>query len=486
MNVQIAKAGSDAGLADAQRFLAALGGDGVSFSFQTFSDKRKNARLARVLHGSLAKHAGELRWRNGRGAGIFVCVNKTDGKGRKAENIKAVRAYFADLDGVPLEPVLAGPLKPHCIIESSPGRWHAYWWISGAPLTEFKRVQQALAQRFGADPAVCDLPRVMRIPGFRHQKAEPFQSRIVELHDFPRYTHADFVAAFGIDTTHPVASKAASSAASAPKKAVHRLPTAIPQGERTTTLLRLAGAFVRKGIVGDELNTRMQRINAERCQPPLDAREVDAIAARAMSYGSAGYVLIPHALLDSPGWRALSPPAQVIGLAAIRRAAGSNEPFALVHPDFAAQPGLRNDGAFCRHRQELVRAGFLRVQVKGRRSQQGVLPSLYIVAPHAMQGSLTAESGASETPRKQVRKLRKVELALAAESGAVVKSTDRSCAGVVDLGHQATKPQPEIAKQNTQTVARLYVLADHRPRRIGDPARYYCAHRLSFASESQP
>jgi len=43
---------------------------------------------------------------NEMGAGVFVTINETDGTGRRAENITAVRAVFVDLDGSPLEPVM--------------------------------------------------------------------------------------------------------------------------------------------------------------------------------------------------------------------------------------------------------------------------------------------------------------------------------------------------------------------------------------------
>ena len=40
------------------------------------------------------------------GAGVFVTIYETDGTGRKAENIVAVRAVFLELDGAPLELVM--------------------------------------------------------------------------------------------------------------------------------------------------------------------------------------------------------------------------------------------------------------------------------------------------------------------------------------------------------------------------------------------
>jgi hypothetical protein len=38
-----------------------------------------------------------------------------------------------------------------------------------------------LAKQFNSDLSVKDLARVMRLPGFWHQKGDPFQTRIVTL-----------------------------------------------------------------------------------------------------------------------------------------------------------------------------------------------------------------------------------------------------------------------------------------------------------------
>ena len=172
----------------ASHFLQAIDPAG-GFTFQTFDDNpRKDHYLAKVFHGTFSEHRNELARLNKAGAGIFVTVNKTDGRGRKKENVTVVRAVFLDLDGAPLPD--EWPIEPHLIVESSPGRYHAYWLVEGNfPLTQFEGVQKAIAAKFHGDPAVCDLPRVMRIPGFLHQKHTPFLSRIIRDHSLePRYS----------------------------------------------------------------------------------------------------------------------------------------------------------------------------------------------------------------------------------------------------------------------------------------------------------
>lgn len=62
---------------------------------------------------------------------------------------------------------------------TSPCKWHIYWLTNDTKLVEFKPRQLAIAQQFGTDPKVNDLARVLRLPGFYHQKKEPFMTRLV-------------------------------------------------------------------------------------------------------------------------------------------------------------------------------------------------------------------------------------------------------------------------------------------------------------------
>jgi RepB DNA-primase from phage plasmid len=156
-----------------------------AFTFQTFADVETGdgRRLVRVLHGSLNQHFDTLSALNAVGAGIYVTVNQTDGKGRKTENITQVRAQFVDLDGAPLAPVLEWSLKPRIVIETSPSRFHAYWLVAKEVSTDFdgfRERQRQLAKLFNADPKCIDLPRVLRLAGFNHRKAAPFRCRVVK------------------------------------------------------------------------------------------------------------------------------------------------------------------------------------------------------------------------------------------------------------------------------------------------------------------
>jgi hypothetical protein len=180
--------------AEAVRFLSTLDPDVSYFTFQTFDDdaERKDGKLARVLNGTLDQHWNTLCNLNRKGAGVYVTVCETDGKGRTKENITRVRALFTDLDGAPLEPVWQSTPKPHIVVKSSPGKFHCYWLVEDVALEQFESLQKVLAARFGGDPKVSDLPRVLRLPGFYHRKGEPYKSHIVRLHKAPAYRIADF------------------------------------------------------------------------------------------------------------------------------------------------------------------------------------------------------------------------------------------------------------------------------------------------------
>src|ERR687892_348276 len=174
----------------ARRFLTLLDEDADGFTFQTATDakpadKPKPDPLARHVNLApnnltmLARRNAEHR------AAVWVCINATDGRGRKRENVTRVRAVFLDGDGqVALDQLLSFTLEPHIVVESSPGHYQAYWLVDGLAHEQFEGVQRRIAKTFGDADSIIDLCRVMRVPGFWHQKdpTRPFQVRIAHEH----------------------------------------------------------------------------------------------------------------------------------------------------------------------------------------------------------------------------------------------------------------------------------------------------------------
>jgi len=192
----------------ANQYLDALTGnteEGITFQFYT-DNKVLKSKIPKGGRDPRAGHPHKQRpldfafadKKQAQGCGVWVMVNAGDGKGRSMKNVVRVRAFFVDLDGSPWEPAAAA-LKPHMRVESSPGRWHLYWFVEDCNLGQFKPVQQAIARRFDGDRACCDLPRVLRVPGFYHVKTEPVMTILVEDNKFPRYTTQQVIDGLGLE-----------------------------------------------------------------------------------------------------------------------------------------------------------------------------------------------------------------------------------------------------------------------------------------------
>ena len=169
---------------------------------------------------------------NQSGYDIFVTINETDGKDIKGANITRVRAIFADFDGSPLSNLDRIPLKPSFTVNTSPDKHHAYWLIDDCPLDQFKPMQQKLAQILDSDPAVCDLGRIMRVPGFYHLKGDPFMVTIDCPDQVNRYSFADMKNA--ISSLTPVNEVTAR----------YSLKMGCTEGSRNTALTSLAGGLI--------------------------------------------------------------------------------------------------------------------------------------------------------------------------------------------------------------------------------------------------
>lgn len=176
-----------------QRFITTLAGNNP-VTFQTFDDSPTKRPLAHILHGTLSQHQAYLEALNTKGAGIFLTINESKGAGRSNAGIIRIRAVFIDTDGAAYPGDL--PLKPHLIVQSSPGRWHLYWLVDGVPLGDFGVIQAALAEKYGTDPTITDLCRVMRLPGFYHRKGDPVRVELLHTQDASPYTSAQVSAAW--------------------------------------------------------------------------------------------------------------------------------------------------------------------------------------------------------------------------------------------------------------------------------------------------
>ena len=343
-------------LEECERFSRAIASSG-QLTFQTYSEgadaRRDVARSRGILHGSLRVHSPKLIVANRSGRSVCLMINQGDGRGRANENVVAIRAIFLDLDGAPLEPVTQARSPPSITVESSPGRYHAYWLVRNMPLADFKAAQKALAKKFGGDGSVCDLARVMRLPGFIHRKREPgFRTSLLSCHE----SHV---------TDWPELARELELPSSL------RLPDRILEGQRNSKLFDLAVASHRAGLPLESRLASLLTLNAERCDPPLSEAEVRGIVARAYSGKRIGSLAVPLSLLSVEEFVALGVGAKLLLLLSYQRYLGSAYPdFPLLWEHFKEH--FPRENTFKKYRSEVAASGLLVRSRKYRSQRAGV------------------------------------------------------------------------------------------------------------------
>ena len=294
----------------ARRFLRSLDPAAESFTFQTYDDDkaRDDKLLARTIVGTLDDCWPALVAANANGCAVHVTINHTVGNRRTAKDVDYVRKHFIEVDGTKtLEQILAGPLKPALINESSPGKYHVYFDIAGDvrdDVAGFKRRQLQLIALYNSGRESSDLPRVLRLPGFFHKKdpSNPFLVRTVYASkSAPAYSVADLegvlkdiaVAAeiAAERDAEPAAPEDAAAIAAVTEffktdatPAIANTPTGKAGKQGNSTAFDM---MVRARDEGVEQNTCLDLALTyynERCDPPWSYEELETIVANAYAY----------------------------------------------------------------------------------------------------------------------------------------------------------------------------------------------------------
>lgn len=193
-------------------------------------DKKRNFGGKNYTFGKLnRRELFLLEQKNLAGFGVFWIPNYG---GQNKQSITRVRAVYVDYDdddkhvykdgetrGLPgFLARLAHMPPPHAIVESSPGKRHVYWKVEGVPVDQFSNIQKALAEKLKTDVSIHDPSRVMRLPGFLHQKPPktggaitPFMSCVIGGdRNRSAYTLAEVRAMSGVDNVVPLPAKSLS------------------------------------------------------------------------------------------------------------------------------------------------------------------------------------------------------------------------------------------------------------------------------------
>ncbi|WOG26278.1 DUF5906 domain-containing protein [Endozoicomonas sp. 8E] len=251
----------------AEAFLNHLAGREACHQFRVI---HKNGSAQNIC-GTFAESKDRLMRANQQCAGIFVVVNETDGKGGKDANVVGVNAVFLDLDGAPLAPVKKeGVLPPHMITGTSPDKYHVYWKVENFPVDQFKPVQKAIARRFDGDSSVCNLSRVMRVPGFLHHKGDPFLSSVLEAYDHKAYTLDKVIEGLGLSINEVNQYKPSS-------QVLVDLNVSLGDGERTAALTSLIGSWIRQGFDNQRILAGLRLWNSQNSPPLSDEKLVKTL-----------------------------------------------------------------------------------------------------------------------------------------------------------------------------------------------------------------
>ena len=230
-----------------------------------------------------AKDAAEhARKESETGREAYFCAHLLTAPQRVKGNAAPVRTLWSEYDGAE---VPNGNLKPTALVESSPGRFHAYWRLTDPIPPEIAEgLNERITQATGADPSGCDLSQLLRVPGTVNHK----------------YEDRPVVRLVGINNEHEYVP--AQLHDSLPEKKKEKFTQAapvgerIPSGRRNKDLTSIAGSMRRRGMGEAEILAALQVANERRCSPPLEVGEVARIASSVARYEpSEAGVEITHA-----------------------------------------------------------------------------------------------------------------------------------------------------------------------------------------------
>jgi len=194
---------------------------GMTFLFNTFNYaiftlayKGKGApHVVFYTKEELAKAITDAYQASKQRKNVYFMVNEGDGSARNAASIHYLSKSYIDADGCELPKILAYletiQLTPHLITETSPGRYHIYFFFTPiektfSNLNRWEGVQEMLMrlgdtnakpEDLGLDPSMTDHSKLLRVPGYPHPDkctdTHPVVAILTDNTGLPYYTFED-------------------------------------------------------------------------------------------------------------------------------------------------------------------------------------------------------------------------------------------------------------------------------------------------------
>jgi hypothetical protein len=139
--------------------------------------------------------------------------------------------------------------------------------------------QKAIAKKFDSDPKVCDLPRVMRLPGFYHCKGKPYPTTIKYHNHHSPYFLKEIKDGLGLELKQDkkLVVKSNSSASKSTNKtstdSINNSNIKFTDGRRNDDLFKVACAMRGRGESKEDIKLELLSLN-QNCEPPLTRAEV--------------------------------------------------------------------------------------------------------------------------------------------------------------------------------------------------------------------
>ncbi len=215
--------------------------------------------------------AGWALEKSEQGREAYFCAHLLTAPKRRADSAGGVRALWAELDGTSLP---TGALAPSAVVESSPGRYHAYWRLTDTiPPETAEALNKRLARVIGADPSGADRTQLLRVPGTANRKYEGRpEVRLVRAADNRTYSPAQLEELLPKDETEEAFSTA------------DEVDEEILDGSRNRALTSIGGTLRRRGLDEVSIFAALTGINETKCRPPLGKEEVASIARSVSRY----------------------------------------------------------------------------------------------------------------------------------------------------------------------------------------------------------
>ena len=264
--------------------------DTIAFMFSGEVDGKKSIghEFVPASEATTQKHFDRLNKLNAI-LNIYVAMNPYkpelvgQGTGRTKDNVAEIKRVYAEVDenGLAVKDAILSSDKvptPNVVMESSPGKYQFIWNVEGFTRETVEPLLKTIATEFHTDPAVAEVARVLRVPGFINRKyADAPEVKLTQEIDDHVYMQHDF--------NFPAKAVTESSEFEPRPELPRDESNLIPHGYIHKFLLREAGRLRDMGLINEEtIYTALSELTHAQCAPPIDESKVRAMAKSAMTW----------------------------------------------------------------------------------------------------------------------------------------------------------------------------------------------------------